>query len=369
MGQQSAPEDGPFVQPQREPHQICVQTFYRGALEVSGKRGKSEKKVPKWSNMILSMGHRSFFPGLMLDKIVVGIANNREPGICYTTLSHPDPNSSVISSDFCQLPWNPIESVKMFQCPMTSYGFLWPSMAYSNRFQHPNMEHVLLTPMNSPGPSWTARLTWTPMEFGPWARCTESSRRWVNQHPGWGHTPYPICPWGPVWPSPLPWFFSMVQSIPIILYLFGPHFPGIWWGSIWKDLKSRSPDSQFELPSSTPFFSWVLDTQWRVLVRLRSSFMSRPLRGGRLTTDILMDILMDIMKIYWPSTEWVKRSWWINCFLLLWTNQGDSNSEGSMTFQALALAATEDFPALQRVFNFFGCLWMCSNICSDALII
>ena len=55
--------------------------------------------------------------------------------------------------------------------------------------------------------------------------------------------------------------------------------------------------------------------------------------------------------------------------ILLWTNQGDSNSEGSMTFQALALAAaTEDFPALQRVFNFFGCLWMCSNMCSDEVI-
>ena len=38
-------------------------------------------------------------------------------------------------------------------------------------------------------------------------------------------------------------------------------------------------------------------------------------------------------------------------------------------FRPLALAAaTEDFPALQRVFNFFGCLWMCSNMCSDEVI-
>jgi len=38
---------------------------------------------------------------------------------------------------------------------------------------------------------------------------------------------------------------------------------------------SRSPDSQFELPSSTPFFSWVLDTQWRVLMVLGATGKER----------------------------------------------------------------------------------------------
>ena len=76
----------------------------------------------KNAKMALSIGHRSVFPGLMLDEIVVGIANNREPGI----RCDPDPNSSMIAQELYQLPWNPIESMKICESPMTSYGLFHP---------------------------------------------------------------------------------------------------------------------------------------------------------------------------------------------------------------------------------------------------
>lgn len=237
------------------------------------------------------MGHRSFFPGLILDKIVVGIANNREPGICCA------PDNFVTSwsqqlRDFMRILSAPMKSHRIRQDVSIPHDILWPT----NRFQHPNVEHVLLTPINSHGPSWTARLTWTPMEFGPWARCTESSRRWLSASwYRWGHTPYISIPMGP---SPLPWFFSMAQSI---LIIFRPRFLGIWWGSIWAGAQTLSSSSRhrhhFFHGSWTPSggFLWFLVRLERrempqdenVVVRLRSSFMSRPLRGGRLTTDIL----------------------------------------------------------------------------------